>query len=84
MSLRCQASKVSGVTMVATLFRRRRPIVLAFAASRRRCASGEPHAPGPELFPEYAVLFLEIVNDLALLLVHPTGKRDENEPPRVG
>jgi len=26
---------------------------------------------------------VEIVDDIALLLVHPTGDRDENEPQRV-
>ena len=54
-----------------------------------RCQSsplrvGESQPSGPELFAEDAVLLLEIVDDVALLLVHPTGERDENEPQRVG
>jgi hypothetical protein len=43
---------------------------------------GEPQPSGPELLPEDAVLFLEIVDDVALLLVHPTGERTEDEPQR--
>jgi hypothetical protein len=42
----------------------------------------EPQTSGAELFSQGAVLFLEIVDDIALLLVHPTGERDENEPQR--
>jgi len=43
----------------------------------------EPHTSGPELFPQDTILFVEIVDDIALLLVHPTGERDENKPQRV-
>ena len=43
----------------------------------------EPQTSGPELFPQDAVLFLEIVDDIALLLVHPTGERDQDEPQRM-
>jgi hypothetical protein len=43
---------------------------------------GEPQPSEPKLLPEHAVLFLEIVDDVALLLVHPTGERDEDEPQR--
>jgi len=58
-----------------------------YTCSRRQSTAlsvGEPHTSGPELFPQDAVLFLEIVDDIALLLVHATGERDENEPQRVG
>jgi hypothetical protein len=53
-----------------------------------RCQSsalrvGEPDTSGPELFPHHPVFFLKIIDDVALLLVHPTGERDENEPQRV-
>src|SRR5262249_46166244 len=40
---------------------------------------GEAPAPGADLFAQDAVLFQEIVDDVALLLVDPAGKRDENE-----
>ena len=45
---------------------------------------GEPQPSEPELFAQDAVLILEVVDDIALLLVHPTGERDEDEPQRVG
>lgn len=35
--------------------------------------------PGAELFPQDAVLRLEIVNHVALLLMNPAGHRDEQE-----
>ena len=38
-NFRCQANKVSGVTMVATRARSRRPSFFAFAANRRRWSS---------------------------------------------
>jgi hypothetical protein len=40
----------------------------------------EPQTSGAQLFPQGAVLLLEIVDDIALLLVHPTGERDQDEP----
>jgi hypothetical protein len=40
---------------------------------------GEPQAPGADLFPQDTVFFLKVVDDLALLLVHPTGERDQDE-----
>ena len=43
---------------------------------------GEAQPSGTDLFPEYAILFLQIVDDVALLLVYPTGERDENESQR--
>ena len=36
----------------------------------------------PQLFPKRAVLFLEVVIDVLLLLVEPSGQDDENEPER--
>jgi hypothetical protein len=39
----------------------------------------EAQTPGPELFPQNAVFLLEAIDDIALLPVHPTGERDQNE-----
>ena len=39
----------------------------------------EAQATGAELFPQDAVLFLKIVDDVALLLVDPAGERDQDE-----
>ena len=55
---------------------------LGFRRQSTALSVGEPQPSGPELFPQHAVLLLEIVDDIALLLVHPTGERDENEPQR--
>jgi hypothetical protein len=40
---------------------------------------GEPESPGAELFPKDAVLFLEIVDDVALLLANPAGDGDDEK-----
>jgi hypothetical protein len=45
---------------------------------------GEPQPSGAELFAENAVLLLKMVDGIALLLVQPTGERDQDEPERVG
>ena len=80
---RCQASKVSGVTIVA--------MIPQYASSECPGFRGEPTAlivreaqtSGPELFPQDAVFLLQIVDDIALLLVHPTGERDQDELQRM-
>ena len=43
----------------------------------------EAQTLGRELFPKDAVLFLEIVDDVALLLVDPAGHGDDEELQRV-
>ena len=82
-NVRCHASKVSGVTIVAMSLN---AAAEGLGSCRQSSALrvGEPQASGAKLFPENAVLVLEIVDDIALLLVHPTGERDENEPQRMG
>src|SRR5262249_14054015 len=44
---------------------------------------GEAQASGSKLLAEDAVLFLQIVDDIALLLVDPTGERDQDELQRM-
>ena len=41
---------------------------------------GEPEPPRSELLAQHAVFLLQIVDDLALLLVDPAGQRDQKEP----
>ena len=55
---------------------------LGFRRQTTALIVGEPQTSGADLFPQGAVLLLDIVDDIALLLVHPTGERDENEPQR--
>jgi len=76
------ASKVSGVTIVAMSRKTRRPSILAFVASRSPLIVREPQSSSAKLFPQGAVLFLKVVDHVALLLVDPTGERDEHEPQR--
>jgi hypothetical protein len=45
---------------------------------------GEAQTPGSELFAQNTVFPLEIVDDIALLLVDPTSERDEKELQRMG
>ena len=79
MRLRCHASNVSGVTIVANSRNSRRPSIRAFAASLRRWVVGEAQPPRSELFTEDTVLFLKIVDDLALLPVDPTSEGDQDK-----
>ena len=44
---------------------------------------GEPKTPRTELLPKDTILSLEIINDLALLLVDPPGERDNEKVKRV-
>ena len=44
---------------------------------------GQPQAFVAELFAENAILFLQVVDDIALLLVHPAREADEHEPDGV-
>ena len=82
-SLRCQASKVSGVTMVATSARIFRPNPLAFAANRRRWSSLSRSRCAAELLAKNPVLLAKIIDDLQLALVHPPGDGDHHEPERI-
>ena len=44
---------------------------------------GEPEPPRSELLAQNAILLLQIVDDVALLLVDPAGQRDQKEPERM-
>ena len=50
---------------------------LGFRGQADALIVGESHPPGAELLPQHAVLGLEIVDDIALLLMDPAGQRDE-------
>jgi hypothetical protein len=40
---------------------------------------GEAQTPGADLFTQDTILFLKVVNDVALLLGEPAGERDQAE-----
>jgi hypothetical protein len=78
-NVRCQASNVSVHNRCD--FPQHAPSeYLGFRRQTPALIVREPQTPGSELFPQGAVLLLEIVDDIALLLVHPTGERDQDEP----
>ena len=83
MSRRCQPSSVSGVTSVFDLsegLASERPRLRGQAAALR-VREAEP--PRSELLSQDAVLLLEIGDDVALLLVDPSGHGDDKELERV-
>src|SRR4051794_184528 len=77
-SFRCHASRVSGVTKLATSARSLRPKPLARTANRRRWFI-EPHSTVTELFPQHSILFSQVLDRLLPALIHPSGNRHEQE-----
>src|SRR5262249_30862176 len=45
---------------------------------------GEAQTPGSDLLTQDTVLFVNIVDDVALLLVKPGGERDQDKPEWMG
>src|SRR5262252_3979242 len=79
-NFRCQANKVSGVTMLATSAK-------SFSSQRFGLYGQSPalivieaHPPATELFSQHQILFAEIFNDLQLAVVHPPGDGDQQKP----
>src|SRR5215831_5042699 len=79
-SFRCQANKVSGVTMLATSARAFRPSVLAFTANLPTLIVIEAHSLATELLAKHPILLAQIFNDLQLPVVHPPGDGDQQKP----
>ena len=53
---------------------------LGFRGQADSLIVGEPEPPRSELLAQHAVLLLQIVDDVALLLVDPAGQRDKKKP----
>jgi hypothetical protein len=79
MSLRCQASSVSGVTSVSSSSSARRPSRLGFHGQSYPLFVGEPKPLSFELLLENTVLFDEIVDDRLLVSTEPAGQGDYEE-----
>ena len=77
MSLRCQARRVSGVTIVAISRSRCRPGILALAAKRRALIVVQVEAFGSQLLAQHLVFFAEIIDGVALLLAQPSRNRNQ-------
>src|SRR5215470_863028 len=81
-SLRCQASRVPGVTIVAicdsasaeSFGSRREPATLVIRETKSATA---------ELLAQHPILLAQIVNCLLLLLIHPARDGNYHEPERV-
>ena len=59
------------------------PQALRLGGQPNALVVGEPETARTELLSKDAILGLEIVDDLALLLVDPAGQGDEEKPQRV-
>jgi hypothetical protein len=70
-SFRCQANKVSGVTMVAISI----PPLLAQSPA---LIVVEAQSPSTELLAKNPILLAQAVNDLPLALIHPPGDGDRH------
>jgi len=57
--------------------------LLGFDGQAPALVVAESKPLAPELLPENPILFLEIVNDVALLLAEPAGNRDQQEAKRI-
>src|SRR5215471_16845148 len=78
-SFRCHANSVSGVTMRATSVRTRRVSRLALAGQTPSLIVVEPKPSAAKLFLEDSILFAKVVDGELLLLVHPSGHKDQQE-----
>src|ERR687892_2579181 len=79
-SRRYQRRIVSGVTMVATCLRTRRPSLRTFTARRRRWSSVSRTRRPPQLLPEDAVLLHQVLDHLLLVAIDPSSQGHEQEP----
>jgi hypothetical protein len=82
-SFRCQANKVSGVTMVATSARSFRPNPLALAANRPRWSSLNRTRRPPSCSRRTRFSSRRVINQMQLALVHPTGDGAQHEAERI-
>jgi hypothetical protein len=73
-SCRCHRRIVSGVAMVATCLRTRRPSRRPFAARRRALVVGEPEAASLHLLLEDPVLLHQVLDDVLLVAVDPPAR----------
>jgi hypothetical protein len=76
-NFRCQANKVSGVTIVATCASNFRPSIFALAARRRSLAVAESHPSITNLFSKNAIFLDEIFDHAMLTLIYPTRDGDD-------
>jgi hypothetical protein len=79
-SRRCHRRIVSGVTMVATCLRTRRPSRWPFTARRRRWSSVNRRRRPLQLLFEDVVFLDQVLDDLLLMPVDPSSEGHEQQP----
>jgi hypothetical protein len=72
-------SRESGVTKVANCPRRRGPTSLALRRKSDSLGVGTATGFAAELFEQHVIFFLEIIDDVLLVPVHPAGHSDDEE-----
>src|SRR5258708_36031024 len=78
-SFRCQASKVSGVTMGGDLSQNLPPQGFRSNGQSAALVVIEAHSPAAELLSKNAILLAQVINDLQLALIHPARDSDQQE-----
>ena len=76
-SCRCHRRIVSGVTMVATCLRTRRPSRRPFCRKASALVVGEPEAASRHLLLADAVLLNQVVDDVLLVAIDPSAEGHE-------
>jgi hypothetical protein len=56
---------------------------LALAANRTALVIGEPQTPLAELFANHPAFFAQVIDDLELALIHPSGNSGQYKPERM-
>src|SRR5262249_39352930 len=82
-SFRCQASSVSGVTMVASSVRMRPAQHLRSGRQPTALVVAQTEPAPAQLLAEDAILLAKVIDDLQLLMIHPAGDGDQHESERI-
>jgi hypothetical protein len=83
MNCRCQPSRGIRAHDGFELLEYAAPQALRLGGQPNALVVGEPETARTQLLSKDAILGLEIVDDLALLLVDPAGEGDEEKPQRL-
>ena len=83
-SCRCQRRRVSGATSVSRSREGLSTEGLGLCGEASTLGVGEPEPARAELFPQDAILLLEIVDHITLLLIDPARDRHDEELEGLG
>ena len=82
-NLRCQANSVWGVTIVATSLSNSPTKFLGLRCQSTTLLIAETHSAIAKLLSENSVFLHQILDDMLLMLVHPTAQGDDKKGKRV-